>query len=98
MIAEKAYASAANQGGNPGNIPLAVNATNDGTVTINENGGIFNAAYAPHRELEHQRQRRDALQRQRLYPDDAAADQAVPGPHDVQAQDLGDDLRVLQRH
>jgi hypothetical protein len=52
VIAENAYAAASgtspvDPGGNPGNIPLAVNATNDGTVTINGNGGIFNAAVRP---------------------------------------------------
>ena len=52
VIAENAYAAASGTtpvdlGGNPGNIPLAVNATNDGTVTINENGGILHAAYRP---------------------------------------------------
>jgi hypothetical protein len=34
-------------GGNPGNIPIPVSATSGGTVTINENGGIFNAAVRP---------------------------------------------------
>ncbi len=29
------------------NLPLAGNATNNGTVTINENGGIFNVAWRP---------------------------------------------------
>jgi hypothetical protein len=33
--------------GLPQNAPLAVNATNDGTVTINETGGIFSAALRP---------------------------------------------------
>jgi hypothetical protein len=52
VIAENAYAAASgttpvDPGGNPGNIPLAVNATNDGTVTINGTGGIFHAAYRP---------------------------------------------------
>jgi hypothetical protein len=46
VIAENVAASGDN-GGNPGNIPLAANATTDGTVTINENGGIFNAALRP---------------------------------------------------
>jgi len=32
---------------NPGNTPLAVGADTSGTVTINENGGIFNAALRP---------------------------------------------------
>jgi len=52
MIAENAYVAAtatvpADPGGNPGNNPLAVNATNNGTVTINENGGILTAAFRP---------------------------------------------------
>ena len=52
VIAENAYVAPtatvpADPGGNPGNVPLAVNATNDGTVTINETGGIFNAAVRP---------------------------------------------------
>jgi hypothetical protein len=46
MIAEN-LASTGNPGGNPGNIPLAAGATNDGTVSINESGGIFNAALRP---------------------------------------------------
>ena len=33
--------------GAPHNIPLAVGATSNGTVTINEDGGIFNAALRP---------------------------------------------------
>ena len=33
--------------GLPHNTPLAVNATSNGTVSINENGGIFNAALRP---------------------------------------------------
>jgi hypothetical protein len=33
--------------GFPHNVPLAVGATTNGTVTINENGGIFNAALRP---------------------------------------------------
>jgi len=33
--------------GTPHNIPLAVGATGNGTVTINENGGILNAAVRP---------------------------------------------------
>jgi hypothetical protein len=49
MIAENLYSAASSTapvdpGGNPGNIPLAAGATNNGTVTINESGGIFNAA------------------------------------------------------
>jgi len=55
MIAENLFASTGSgatfvitdPGGNPGNIPLAPGATNDGTVTINENGGIFNVALRP---------------------------------------------------
>ena len=48
MIAENALLPYRDwAGGNPGNVPLAVNATNDGTVTIDENGGIFNAAVRP---------------------------------------------------
>jgi hypothetical protein len=34
-------------GGNPGNTPLPVGATSGGTVTIHEDGGIFNAAVRP---------------------------------------------------
>ena len=33
--------------GNPGNVPVPVGEQTDGTVTINENGGIFNAAFRP---------------------------------------------------
>lgn len=33
--------------GIPNNAPLAVGATNNGTVTIHENGGVFNAALRP---------------------------------------------------
>ncbi len=51
-IAENAYSPATSTvpvdpGGNPGNLPLTPGETNDGTVTINENGGIFNAALRP---------------------------------------------------
>jgi hypothetical protein len=34
-------------GGNPGNIPIPPGGDNGGIVTINENGGIFNAALRP---------------------------------------------------
>jgi hypothetical protein len=34
-------------GGNPGDIPIPVGADSGGTVKINENGGIFNAALRP---------------------------------------------------
>jgi hypothetical protein len=52
MIAENAFVAATatvpvDPGGNPGNNPLAVNATNNGTVTIDENGGILTAAFRP---------------------------------------------------
>ncbi len=52
VIAENVYSAATSTapvdpGGNPGNTPLAVGATTDGTVTINEDGGIFNAAVRP---------------------------------------------------
>jgi hypothetical protein len=52
VIAENAYAAASGStpvdpGGNPGNVPLTPGETNNGTVTINENGGIFNAAFRP---------------------------------------------------
>jgi hypothetical protein len=33
--------------GIPHNVPLAVGATNDGTVTINQNGGVFNVSLRP---------------------------------------------------
>jgi hypothetical protein len=52
MIAENEYSAATSTapvdpGGNPGNIPLAAGADTDGTVTIDENGGIFNAVLHP---------------------------------------------------
>jgi hypothetical protein len=52
VIAENAYAAATSTapvdpGGNPGNVALTPGETNNGTVTINENGGIFNAAWRP---------------------------------------------------
>ncbi|MGA3263621.1 MAG: hypothetical protein ABSC47_06215 [Terracidiphilus sp.] len=49
VIAENAYGAGppVDPGGNPGNNPLAVGADTNGTVTINENGGIFNAALRP---------------------------------------------------
>ncbi len=34
-------------GGNPGNVPIPVGGTNNGTVLIHENGGILNAALHP---------------------------------------------------
>ncbi len=55
VIAENAFASSGSgatftitdPGGNPLNLPLPVGATTGGTVTINENGGILNAAFRP---------------------------------------------------
>ena len=52
VIAENAYSPASGStpvdpGGNPGNVALTPGETNNGTVTINENGGIFNAAWRP---------------------------------------------------
>ena len=49
VIAENAYSAGppVDPGGNPGNVPLAPGATTDGIVTINEDGGIFNAALRP---------------------------------------------------
>ena len=52
VIAENAFSAATttapeNPGGNPGNVPIPVNSTTDGVVTINENGGIFSAALRP---------------------------------------------------
>ncbi|MGA3009239.1 MAG: hypothetical protein ABSD72_03165 [Terracidiphilus sp.] len=58
VIAENAFASTGSgtvtspfvitdPGFNPGNNPLAAGATTNGTVTINEDGGIFNAALRP---------------------------------------------------
>ena len=57
VIAENAYSPASgttpvDPGGNPGNLPLVNGATNNGTVTINENGGIFNAALHPANHLD----------------------------------------------
>lgn len=54
VIAENAYSPASGStpvdpGGNPGNVALTPGETNNGTVTINENGGIFNAAWRPTR-------------------------------------------------
>ena len=48
-IAENLYSAGppVDTGGNPGNIPIPLGAYNGGTVTINENGGIFNAALRP---------------------------------------------------
>ena len=49
IIAENLYSAGPplDPGGNPGDVPLPVNATTDGTVKINENGGILNAALRP---------------------------------------------------
>jgi hypothetical protein len=49
MIAENVFSAGppVDPGGNPGNSPLAPGATTNGTVTINENGAIFNAAVRP---------------------------------------------------
>ncbi len=44
---DKGIFSITDPGGNPGNVPLAPGADTNGTVTINENGGIFNAALRP---------------------------------------------------
>jgi hypothetical protein len=49
MIAENQYSAGppVDTGGNPGNNPIPAGADIDGIVTINENGGIFNAALRP---------------------------------------------------
>jgi hypothetical protein len=49
VIAENLFsaASPASSGGNPGNNPIAAGASNNGIVTINEDGGIFNAFLRP---------------------------------------------------
>ncbi|MFY9856008.1 MAG: hypothetical protein WAK26_19240 [Terracidiphilus sp.] len=55
VIAENAFSSSGSgttftitdPGGNPGNVPLAPGATTNGIVTINEDGGILNAALRP---------------------------------------------------
>jgi hypothetical protein len=49
VIAENLYSAGppVDPGGNPGNNPLAPGATTNGIVTINEDGGIFNAALRP---------------------------------------------------
>ncbi|MGP8250427.1 MAG: hypothetical protein ACLQHF_00225 [Terracidiphilus sp.] len=52
VIAENEFSAATSTvpvdpGGNPGNMPLPVGATTNGTVTINQNGGILNAALRP---------------------------------------------------
>ncbi len=52
VIAENEFSAASgttpvDPGGNPGNVPLAVGATTNGIVTINQDGGILNAAYRP---------------------------------------------------
>jgi len=49
VIAENTYSAGppVDTGGNPGNNPLAPGATTNGIVTINEDGGIFNAALRP---------------------------------------------------
>jgi hypothetical protein len=48
-IAENEYSAGppVDPGGNPGNTPLPLGADTGGIVTINENGGIFNAALRP---------------------------------------------------
>ena len=52
VIAENAFSAASSTvpvdpGGNPGNVPLAVGASTNGIVTINQNGGILTVAYRP---------------------------------------------------
>ena len=52
MIAENTFSAATatapvDPGGNPGDVPLPVNATTNGTVKIDENGGILSAALRP---------------------------------------------------
>jgi len=52
VIAENSFSAASGStpvdpGGNPGNVPLPVGAATNGTVSINENGGILNIAYRP---------------------------------------------------
>jgi hypothetical protein len=49
MIAENLYSAGppVDPGGNPGDVPLPVNATTGGTVKINQTGGTLNAALRP---------------------------------------------------
>jgi hypothetical protein len=52
VIAENEYSAAAgtapvDPGGNPGNFPIPLGAATNGTVTIEENGGILSAAVRP---------------------------------------------------
>ncbi len=48
MIAENLFGTVTGDlGGNPGDIPLPVGKTTDGTVKINQNGGILTAALRP---------------------------------------------------
>ena len=78
-----------------GTCPTGVPQAYCGTVAINEDGGIFNAALHPTQNWELNGSRRDALQRQCLHPDHPASIQAVQGTHHLPPKDLGDDLRRL---
>ncbi len=79
------------------NAPLTPGATNNGDVTINENGSNRQRSLSSDAELEHQRHGRSALRRQLLHAGWSAADPALPSAFPVPAQALGDDLRRIQR-
>ena len=72
-------------------------ATANGTVTINENGGIFNAALRPTANWNVNGSVEVLYADNAFTPVGAAANQALQSAYPVQAKALGDDLRRLQR-
>ena len=81
----------------PGPIPIVVSDPVSGTITINENAGVFNAAL-------HLAKNWDLNGTVEIgYADNAftAVGQRqfrqLPGAHDLQAEELGDRLRIVQR-
>ena len=81
--------------GIPANAPLAVGATNNGTVTINENGGIFNAALRPTNHWDLNGTVEALYDDNAFTPVGSAANQALQSAYHVQAKALGDGIGRL---
>ncbi len=79
------------------NTPSFNNPTINGTVTINEDGGILNLGPAAHQQLECERHRGDDVRRQRLHSGGPARAAALPDAHPLPGKVVGDALGRLQR-
>jgi hypothetical protein len=83
--------------GDPHNTPLPVGASIGGTVTINEDAGVFTAAVRPTANLDLNGSVEMAYADNALTPSVAAAVVALPGACAIQTEAMGDDLGRLQR-